>query len=245
VGISILNLQYAAHLITDTKYSVPQHFHLIAASTFYGIKNSKPLQESLNSGVNFCDSKPLSSWITLRGIDCPQIRGTDLLREVLRICDSKVGHFFIGTTNENLSKLVSTISEEYSHIKISGKFAPPFSMPTEAELSEWGFLIQQSKAEIVWLSLGSPKQDIVAAQLSKLVSAKIVAVGAAFDFFSKSKAEAPVFVQKIHLEWLFRFIKEPRRLWKRYTVGIAYFAYLVIKDLTVRSSTKYIKTSVE
>lgn len=238
VKISIATLKVAATLIAAQKSSASNHFHLVAASTFYGVRDNKSLQAHLNSGITFCDSKPLSSWIKTRGFDFSQIRGTDLFREVLRICDSNLGHYFIGTTDENLSTLITTIRAEHNHVKISGSFAPPFSMPTQLQLSEWALKIQRTEADIVWLSLGSPKQDIVAAQLAELVSAKIVAVGAAFDFYSKAKAEAPYFIQRMHLEWLFRLIQEPKRLWKRYTFGLAYFLYLVARDLTIKINSK-------
>jgi len=236
VEITISDLSEVAGLIRDYEGNARSHFHLIAASTFYGIKKDSKLRDSLKNGVNLCDSKPLSSWLTLRGASCPQIRGTDLFREVLRTSDSETGHFLIGTTDENLSRLVAKVQTEYPQAKISGVFAPPFTTPTESEINAWAKIIKDSGAEIVWLSLGSPKQDIVAAKLIEVAKVRIVAVGAAFDFLSGNKKEAPDFIQRLHLEWLFRFVEEPKRLWKRYTIGNAQFISLVIKDLFSKNS---------
>jgi N-acetylglucosaminyldiphosphoundecaprenol N-acetyl-beta-D-mannosaminyltransferase len=108
--------------------------------------------------------------------------------------------------------------------------APPFSTPSSSDLIQWAQEIRQSGADVVWLSLGSPKQDIVAAELSQYSDATVVAVGAAIDFITGTKAEAPSSVQKMHLEWVFRLLHEPRRLWKRYTFGNIHFLVLIARD---------------
>jgi N-acetylglucosaminyldiphosphoundecaprenol N-acetyl-beta-D-mannosaminyltransferase len=78
--------------------------------------------------------------------------------------------------------------------------------------------------------MGTPKQDYLAEELSRLTGITTVCVGAAFDFISGTKKEAPLFVQKIGMEWLFRLLTEPKRLWKRYIFGNLVFGYLCIKD---------------
>jgi N-acetylglucosaminyldiphosphoundecaprenol N-acetyl-beta-D-mannosaminyltransferase len=143
-------------------------------------------------------------------------------------------HYFIGSTPSTLFGIQNVLAEEFPHVVVSGVLSPPFRTPNRTELTEWAHSIDSSGTNYVWLSLGSPKQDIVAFRLSQLTSAKIIAVGAAFDFFSKSKPEAPILIQKAHLEWFFRLLQEPKRLWKRYTVGIAYFLLLIFNDFVGR-----------
>jgi N-acetylglucosaminyldiphosphoundecaprenol N-acetyl-beta-D-mannosaminyltransferase len=73
--------------------------------------------------------------------------------------------------------------------------------------------------DIVWVGLGTPKQDFVAHELASRLDSTIVAVGAAFDFYSGTKKQAPRWIQATYLEWLFRLLSEPKRLWKRYLIG--------------------------
>ncbi len=234
IKISLPTLHDAAKQILTAGQEDSNHFHLIAASTFYGINGNILLKESLKTGINFCDSKPLSTWINLISGNCEQIRGADLLREVLKVSDGKTGHFFVGTTVENLEKLKAQIKNCYPHIYFSGYLAPPFDMPSSTDLKMWAHEIRESNANVVWLCLGSPKQDIVAAELSQYCGATIVAIGAAVDFITGSKAEAPVLIQNLHLEWMFRFLHEPRRLWKRYTLGNVYFVHLIARDFLTK-----------
>jgi N-acetylglucosaminyldiphosphoundecaprenol N-acetyl-beta-D-mannosaminyltransferase len=140
-------------------------------------------------------------------------------------------HFFIGSTESTLERLSEQLNFEFPNVKISGLLSPDFRMPTKKDLNEWSTKIDSSGAEFVWLSLGSPKQDIVAHQLAQITAANVIAIGAALDFFSKTKSEAPRIIQKSHLEWLFRLIMEPKRLWRRYTLGNVYFLFLVLKDM--------------
>ena len=231
IELSLITLTEAADNILNPVDNGSHHVHLVAASTFYGIEKNMLVQDSLKSGTVLCDSKPLSTWITFIFQKCEQIRGVDLLREVLKKSDKRTGHFFLGTTISNLEKLKTSVESQFPQIRFSGFLAPPFITPSPEVLRGWANEINQSGADLVWLSLGSPKQDIVAAELSKFCDAKIIAIGAALDFISGSKAEAPAFIQNLHLEWLFRLLHEPKRLWKRYSIGNVFFLMLVVKDL--------------
>ena len=91
--------------------------------------------------------------------------------------------------------------------------------------------ILKSDAEIVWVGLGTPKQDYEAARLAGRLSMVFIAVGAAFDFVAGHKNEAPTLVQRAGLEWAYRLISEPRRLWRRYLFGNVRFLWAVIHRL--------------
>jgi len=93
-------------------------------------------------------------------------------------------------------------------------------------------MINNSGSDILWVGLGSPKQDIwMYEHRDKLSVPVMIGVGAAFDFISGTKKQAPKLVQKIGMEWLFRLISEPKRLWKRYFFGNAQFLYLISKEI--------------
>jgi N-acetylglucosaminyldiphosphoundecaprenol N-acetyl-beta-D-mannosaminyltransferase len=99
---------------------------------------------------------------------------------------------------------------------------------TPEEVSAQDSLILESKADIVWVGLGTPRQDFECARITKELGLTTVAVGAAFDFFSGLKKESPKWMTKLGLEWIFRFASEPKRLWRRYLVGNFVFLWAVL-----------------
>ena len=92
-------------------------------------------------------------------------------------------------------------------------------------------MLKESKAQVVWVGLGTPKQDFVVHEISKQMPITAIAVGAAFDYLAGTLAETPKVIQKIGFEWLYRLIKEPRRLWRRYLLGNIKFIWISIKGL--------------
>ena len=102
---------------------------------------------------------------------------------------------------------------------------------TPHEFIVLGKIINNSGANIVWIGLSTPKQEVFAAELSKYCSVNyIITVGAVFDYFTGHLERGPKFMQKNGLEWLFRLYKEPKRLWKRYAQIIPAFIFIVIKQ---------------
>jgi N-acetylglucosaminyldiphosphoundecaprenol N-acetyl-beta-D-mannosaminyltransferase len=95
-------------------------------------------------------------------------------------------------------------------------------------------IIEEFRPNVVWVGLGTPKQDLVAQELCHLINVPLVCVGAAFDFVSGGKKTAPVWMQQFGFEWLFRLASEPQRLWKRYLLGNLKFVLLAAKDLWVK-----------
>jgi N-acetylglucosaminyldiphosphoundecaprenol N-acetyl-beta-D-mannosaminyltransferase len=103
---------------------------------------------------------------------------------------------------------------------------------TQAELKDLGTLINASGANVVWIGLSTPKQEIFAAELSKYIHVNyIITVGAVFDFFTNNLQRAPQWIQNIGLEWLYRLCKEPRRLFKRYAEIVPMFIWLNLKSI--------------
>jgi N-acetylglucosaminyldiphosphoundecaprenol N-acetyl-beta-D-mannosaminyltransferase len=185
------------------------HVHLIAVSTLNKTRKSQELSELMTAnGISICDSKPVSKILSWTGFPLHRLRGSDFLRKFFEFDHPQNRHYFLGSTNETLDRLTSEIRTTYPRTKIVGCHAPPFL--TKIDLQPILELIDRSKANIVWIGLGSPKQDYVASHLTSQLQIRTVAVGAAFDF---------VFLQEHGLEWFFRLIREPRRLWKRYLLG--------------------------
>jgi N-acetylglucosaminyldiphosphoundecaprenol N-acetyl-beta-D-mannosaminyltransferase len=111
--------------------------------------------------------------------------------------------------------------------------SPPFRPLTESELAEDIRLINESQADVVWIGLGSPKQELwVTENRSRLHAPLLLAVGAAFDFHAGSVRQAPRWVREAGGEWLFRLCTQPRRLWRRYVVQVAQFLGLLTLQVT-------------
>ena len=126
-------------------------------------------------------------------------------------------HFFFGTTPETLGRLTETANEIAPGVRIVGVHAPPFRPLTTDE--EEGVLqeIRGSGADIVWVGLGMPKQELWMDRVrDRLPGIALLGVGAAFDLLSGTVPQAPAWMQRIGLEWFYRLMREPRRLWRRY-----------------------------
>jgi N-acetylglucosaminyldiphosphoundecaprenol N-acetyl-beta-D-mannosaminyltransferase len=152
----------------------------------------------------------------------PRIRvyGPNLFLDVVSLGRSAgLKHFFLGATPLVLEKLTAELLRRFPGVDIVGSSSPPFRPLTEQESEEQIELLSTSGANVVWLGLGTPKQDWKAAQLASTIPAVFCAVGAAFDFIAGTKRQAPPWVQRRGLEWLFRLATEPRRLWRRYLFG--------------------------
>jgi N-acetylglucosaminyldiphosphoundecaprenol N-acetyl-beta-D-mannosaminyltransferase len=158
--------------------------------------------------------------------------GPDLM---LQLCDHSRAlgwkHFFYGGTPEVCDKLEHRLKEQFPGVNIVGKFSPPFmpqAMPLDKELA---LRINALQPDIIWVGLGAPKQDFWNVLNRGVLDAPVlVGIGAAFDFLSGMKPQAPRWMQNAGLEWLFRLCCEPQRLWRRYLIGNAQFLGLLLVD---------------
>ena len=126
-------------------------------------------------------------------------------------------HFFYGGTPRVAEDIISKLRKLFPEIQIAGSYSPPFRPLTTDEEVEIQNKIDSSKADIVWVGLSSPKKDLwMAEHLGVIEASVMVGVGAAFDFLSGHKSQAPRWLQRSGLEWLFRLASEPHRLWPRY-----------------------------
>jgi N-acetylglucosaminyldiphosphoundecaprenol N-acetyl-beta-D-mannosaminyltransferase len=173
--------------------------------------------------VNLPDGTPVSWFHRLAGGGTTRgpVRGPGLLKATL--ARPGLRHYLLGGTQQLLDDLEAVIARDYPDAVVAGRLAPPFGDPTERELEEWAAAVRASEANILWVGLGTPRQDQVVAQLTGRTGAVAVGVGAAFDFLSGHKAEAPELLHRTGLEWVYRLLSEPRRLWRRYLFGNVVF----------------------
>lgn len=183
-----------------------------------------------------CDS----SWIELairllhpREAKIERVPGPDLFEAILRKSQDSgrtVGHYFLGGAPDTLASLQRQVARRYPSVIISGVESPPFRPLTSTERVEQLVRIKQSGANIVWVGLGTPKQDFHVAWLAAELPVLAVAVGAAFDFSAGTLSRAPQSWRKLRLEWLYRLVQEPARLWRRYIIDSPQVLFLVLRN---------------
>lgn len=181
------------------------------------------------SAHNFADGKPISLLSRLGHDKLYQVRGPDFFEQMMDLGRSRrVRHYLLGSTNDTLQKLQRSLEDRYPGVLIAGLCSPPFRTLSPAEQLAQDEEIQAATPDIVWVGLGTPKQDFEAARLAK-VGFTAIAVGAAFDFSAGTKRQAPKILTAVGLEWAYRLATEPRRLWRRYLIGNAVFLVAVVR----------------
>jgi N-acetylglucosaminyldiphosphoundecaprenol N-acetyl-beta-D-mannosaminyltransferase len=146
-------------------------------------------------------------------------------------CEKRYRNYLYGSSSNVLGKLEEKLNKKYPGLIIGGIFSPPFRQLTKEEDDRIVEDINNSNPDIVWVGLGSPKQDLWMYEHRGRINAPVmVGVGAAFDFLAQVKPQAPRWMRDNGLEWLFRLITEPKRLWRRYLVDYPLFIYYFLSD---------------
>lgn len=234
VQVCVTNMQETLDNITGNlsnlkgKYICVSNVHTIVMS--YDDESYRNVQ---NSGYMVLpDGKPLSLVSRLNGFaKAKRVTGPDLMEHIFRISEVKnFKHFFYGSTDKTLKALQNELEANYPYLKIAGMYSPPFRELTNEENRQITEKINESRPDFVWVGLGAPKQELWMYNHKDKVDGLMVGVGAGFDFFAKNIRRAPVWMQKYSLEWLYRLIQDPKRLWKRYLVYNTRFVALVARE---------------
>ena len=144
-------------------------------------------------------------------------------------------HYLFGGAPSVLTSLQARLELAYPRIALVGAESPPFRALEQRELNEAGGRIHAMDTQLLWLGLGTPKQDLVAVSLRAIGAAPVIlCVGAAFDFLAGTKERAPEWMQRAGLEWLHRLGSEPGRLGRRYLIGNPRFVWGVARELLAR-----------
>ena len=153
-----------------------------------------------------------------------RVYGPDLMAYLLKRSGLKINHYFLGANSKIEKKLLRYLGSNFPNLKISGVSFLEKNLNEIKNEQKILASIKKLSPTVLWIGIGSPKQVKLAVQWKKKLSqTTIVCVGAAFDLLTTHKPMAPIWVKKIGLEWLFRFLTEPKRLWKRYLVKIPRF----------------------
>jgi N-acetylglucosaminyldiphosphoundecaprenol N-acetyl-beta-D-mannosaminyltransferase len=182
---------------------------------------------------NLPDGMP-TVWIgRLKGAkEMQRCYGPDFFMKLLKSSASlPINHFFCGGKEGIADKLQLNCVERFGNSHVVGTFCPPFREMSDAEMKELGQNIKNAEVDIVWIGLSTPKQEKFALRLAEFTQTKfIITVGAAFDFHTDQVKQAPKWMQKSGLEWFFRLLMEPKRLFMRYFEIVPQFIWLNIKE---------------
>jgi len=240
VGVSAINMSDAVATIEEWIEERTQHYVCVAGA--HGLMEStrdQRLREIHNqAGLVTPDGMPLVWMSRLCGArNVGRVYGPDLMRNVMDRSPSRgYRHFYYGGAPGLVSRLVAILSTTYPGLKVVGTHCPPFRYLTPEEDKKLISLINAANPDIVWVGLSTPKQEYwMASHIGAINAPVLIGVGAAFDFLAGTKKQAPRWMQRAGLEWLFRLASEPRRLWRRYAYVVPGFMVLASSQLVRRA----------
>ncbi|KPA18686.1 glycosyl transferase [Candidatus Magnetomorum sp. HK-1] len=237
IKIHITNLQHSVQTIMQ--WIKNKEHHYVCVRDVHGIvlsQENKVLHHiHQNSGLTVPDGMPLVRIGQLLGhSSIKRVYGPDLM---MRLCQESIKKKYThclygGKSQKDIQKLKRQLETQFKGIQITGAFCPPFS--TFRSFDDKPFLshLKTEKPNIVWIGLGTPKQEYIMAHLRAQTDINvIIGVGAAFDIFLGNQKDAPYWMKYMCLQWLFRIIQEPGRLGPRYIKILPKFIFLLICEL--------------
>ncbi len=237
VGVSALNMDSA---LRQSEALLESGGHgYICVTGVHGIMEAQadePFRQILNgSFLTTPDGMPTVWMGKLSGFkDMERVYGPDFMVGLCERGVSKgVRHFFYGGKEGIAEQLRDALTARFPELKVVGTYTPPFRPLNATEEDHLRRQIEACQPDVLWCGLSTPKQErFMAAYKDKLPVKLMVGVGAAFDLLSGNLDEAPNWMKQAGLQWLYRLIKEPRRLWRRYLSNNPRFAWQVLLQKT-------------
>jgi N-acetylglucosaminyldiphosphoundecaprenol N-acetyl-beta-D-mannosaminyltransferase len=242
LGVGISPLTRAQAVATIEGWIAHRERQYVCVSGIHGVMESQR-DEGLRAihnaaGMVTPDGMPLVWLSRLKGFEfVERVYGPDLL---LACCQRSVTtgyrHFFYGGGAGVPERLIQRLQARFPGLEVVGGYSPPYRALTTAEDAEVVRQINAAEPDVVWVGLSTPKQERwMSEHRDRLAAPVFIGVGAAFDFHAGLKPQAPGWMQRNGLEWLFRLWKEPRRLWRRYLRNNPLFVWnVLLQGLGVR-----------
>lgn len=210
----------------------------VVVTGFHGLweaHKDSHLRSMLNSAELWAPDGIAPIWVArLRGYrNLERAPGAEIMSEFFRRArQKKYRSYFYGDTDSTLSALQATLARDYPGHQVVGAFSPPFRPLTPQEDREAVERINTARPDVLWVGLGMPKQDIwIYERLHRLKVPVAIGVGAAFAFVGGTVPRCPRWMGRIGLEWVYRFLREPKKLWRRDLVDGPRFLFHVGLDL--------------
>lgn len=232
VGVCAINMEIA--LDTIDQWISAKKSNYVTVTGVHGVVESQfdeDLRRIFNeAGMVTPDGMPMVWLGRRRGFEfTDRVYGPDLLLAVCeRLQSAGFRHFFYGVNDGVPELLRDKLVKRYPGLQVVGTYSPPFRPLSDEEQTTVIDMINDADPDIVWVGLGMPKQERwMAAHVGRLKATVLIGVGAAFDFHAGLKKQAPKWMQRSGLEWFFRLMSEPRRLWRRYLKTNSLFLLLI------------------
>jgi N-acetylglucosaminyldiphosphoundecaprenol N-acetyl-beta-D-mannosaminyltransferase len=235
VGVSAINMAQALQTIDAWIQRREQHY--VCVTGVHGIMESQrdaQLKQIHNeAGLVTPDGMPLVWLSRLKGFSwVERVYGPDLMFAVFQQSLVKgYRHYFYGGDKGVAEVLVARLKTQFPGLQVAGNWSPPFRPLTRDEDEDSIQVINRSEPDIVWIGLSTPKQEYwMHEHLGRISAPVMIGVGAAFDFRAGVKKQAPRWMQRSGLEWSFRLLNEPRRLWRRYLINNPLFVWMILLE---------------
>lgn len=237
IRIDIINLNETLILIKNWhEEKISKYVCCVPIHTIMDCYDDNNVSIAVNSSnLNTPDGIGVVWLLKLSGYkNISRVYGPDLMLNTCKIYPH-FRHFLLGGSQEIINNLESNLKSKIRNLNIVGSSSPQVSVENLEVSEDITNNILKSNPDIVWVALGSPKQELWMYQnISRFPGSIMIGIGAAFDFLSGNKPQAPRWIQHSGLEWLYRLISEPKRLWKRYLLGYPRFLFLVIKEFLLK-----------
>lgn len=233
VPISAVNMDSCIDFIFTNWNAVHGNYICVSNvhTTVMAHDNQEYYKVQSSSLLSIPDGKPLSVVGKKHCPDMDRVTGPDLMRKIFEISKTKdIRHYFYGTTQQNLDALLEKMKKDYPWVNVVGSEPSVFRPMSEKEENELADRINRTNPDFVWVALGAPRQEEFCYRNEGKITGLMVGVGGAFNVISGVIDEAPRWMQDVGLEWFYRFLKEPRRLFRRYLVTNSKFIWLTIKN---------------
>ena len=221
VPISVVNMDSCIERIFENfeeargKYICVSNVH----TTVMAHDDPEYLKVQKESFLSLPDGKPLAIIGRKQYPEMGRVTGPDLMRRIFEESKNrKSRHFFYGNKKENLDKLIDVLKRKYPWLTVCGYEPSVFRDMSEEEETELAKRINDTDPDFVWVALGAPRQEFFCHRMVGRINGLMIGVGGAFDVLAEIVPEAPLWVQNLCLEWLYRLVQEPRRLFKRYAI---------------------------
>ena len=194
-------------------------------------EENKEYKQALNeASITFPDGGPIAHKLRKKGAEkATRIAGPDFMEDLLKeTADGSARHFFYGSSEDILDRLQENLLRKFPEMNIVGVYSPPFRDLTDDEDRDIMERINAAQADIIWVGLGAPKQEMFMYRHKGKIQGLMIGVGAGFDYQAGVVKRAPEWMQEHSLEWLHRLVTDPGRLFRRYLVTNTKFIWYSI-----------------
>lgn len=229
VNIAVTNLNETVNYIEKNLDKLKGNYICVSNvhTTVMACEDKEYMKIQNSSVLALPDGKPLSVLSKKWGFkNAERVTGPDLMGELFKESEEKgYKHYFYGSTEETLELLKNKLKNKYPKLNIAGMYSPPFKSEISLESDKVLNEINNRNVDFLWIGLGAPKQERWMFTHKGKVNAIMVGVGAGFDYYAEKIRRAPMWMQKCSLEWMYRLMQDPKRLFKRYVVTNTKFIY--------------------